>query len=137
MLPELRAALKRWHAENGHPSTGLLFPNRAGDKPINVNDVSARIIKKTLNKVGLKWHGLYACRRGFATLAAEYDLSYETLAAILGNSRETAEKYYVKGKSRVASRGLGKLAAGMAADKQPKLSEGNKLMLQGEVTNGN
>ncbi len=133
MLPELRKSLRQWHAENGHPKTGLIFPNRSGEKPINVNDVSSRIIKETLEKVGLDWHGLYACRRGWGTMAFEYGMSVEEIAANMGNSIEVAFKNYIKGKSRTASRGMNKLAAGMAAGDQPTLTEGDKLLLQGEA----
>ncbi len=137
MLPELRKSLKVWHAENEHPSSGLVFPNRDGDKPINIGDVSARIIKETLEKAGLDWHGLYACRRGWGTMAFEYGMSVEEIAANMGNSIEVAFKNYIKGKSRTASRGMGKLAAGMAAGEQPELTEGDRLLLQGAVTDGN
>jgi integrase len=133
MLPELRKSLRLWNAENGHPKTGLIFPNRSGEKPINVNDVSSRIIKETLEKVGLDWHGLYACRRGWGTMAFEYGMSVEEIAANMGNSIEVAFKNYIKGKSRTASRGMNKLAAGMAAGEQPTLTEGDKLLLQGET----
>ena len=124
-------------AENEHPSSGLVFPNRGGDKPINIGDVSARIIKETLEKAGLDWHGLYACRRGWGTMAFEYGMSVEEIAANMGNSIEVAFKNYIKGKSRTASRGMGKLAAGMAAGEQPELTEGDRLLLQGAVTDGN
>jgi len=118
LLPELRKSLKQWHAINEYPSSGLVFPNRTGQRPINLNGGVARILKATLKKAGLDWHGLYACRRGFATLASEHGLTSKEIAKILGNSEVVVEKHYNKEQEHTASRGMGKLAAGMAAGEQ-------------------
>jgi integrase len=115
MLPTLRHRLKIWATENQHPKDGLVFPNQSGDAPVNINDLGDRIIEPTLTKVGLTWHGLYACRRGYGTALFEAGATVEEIAANMGNSVEVAFKNYVKSKGKTAARGMEKLAAAMAA----------------------
>ena len=112
MLPQLRNRMRLWHMKWQHPANGLVFPNQSGDKPININDVSARIIGPTLKKVGLEWEGFYACRRGFGTTM--YDTvgaSVEEIAAAMGNSPAVVAKHYVKDKKAAAARGIARWAA--------------------------
>jgi integrase len=110
MLPTLRHRLKIWAMTNQHPKTGLVFPNQR-DTPININHLSTRIIGPTLAKVGLEWHGLYSCRRGFGTELFNAGATMEEIAAAMGNSPQVAFANYVKDKSRSGASGIAKLAA--------------------------
>jgi integrase len=110
MLPQLLNRFKIWSAIWQHPTTGLVLPNKAGDAPINVNDMGARIIGPTLEKVGLDWHGLYACRRGFGTELYNHGATMEEIAAAMGNSPAVAFRNYVKDKTRTGAKGIAKWA---------------------------
>ncbi len=68
MLPALAHRIRLWAMVQGHPTKGWLLPNRNGDKPVTMNDLSARIIGPALKQVGMEWEGFYACRRGFGTM---------------------------------------------------------------------
>jgi len=103
MLPQLRNRMKLWAMKWQYPVDGLVFSNQSGDKPININNVSARIIGPTLKKIGLEWKGFYACRRGFGTTLYNMGASMEEIAAAMGNSPDTAFKHYVKDKSITAA----------------------------------
>jgi len=120
MLPQLRNRMKLWAMKWQYPVDGLVFSNQSGDKPININNVSARIIGPTLKKIGLEWKGFYACRRGFGTTLYNMGASMEEIAAAMGNSPDTAFKHYVKDKSITAAKGVARWAA---------LDEGASMML--------
>jgi integrase len=111
MLPQLRNRMKLWAMKWQYPTDGLCFPNQSGDKPININDVSARIIGPALKRLGLEWKGFYACRRGFGTTLYNMGASMEEIAAAMGNSPDTAFKHYVKDKSITAAKGVARWAA--------------------------
>ena len=111
MLPQLRNRMKLWAMKWQYPVDGLVFSNQSGDKPININNVSARIIGPTLKKIGLEWKGFYACRRGFGTTLYNMGASMEEIAAAMGNSPDTAFKHYVKDKSVTAAKGVARWAA--------------------------
>jgi integrase len=120
MLPQLRNRMKLWAMKWQYPVDGLVFSNQSGDKPININNVSARIIGPTLKRIGLEWKGFYACRRGFGTTLYNMGASMEEIAAAMGNSPDTAFKHYVKDKSITAAKGVARWAA---------LDEGASMML--------
>jgi len=114
MLPQLRHRMKLWNMTWQHPSNGLVFPNQAGDKPININDVSARIIGPALERVGLDWYGLYACRRGFGTILVEAGATLEETSVAMGNSPSVVfAHYFKKQNSKLAVSGIAKLRASM------------------------
>jgi integrase len=127
MLPQLRNRMKIWAMTWQHPTNGLVFPNQSGDKPININDMGDRIIKPTVEKVGMEWHGLYACRRGYGTSLYNAGCSMEEIAAAMGNSPATAYRHYVKTKSLTAAKGVAKWAA-MLEEPQPPST---KMLLTG------
>jgi integrase len=111
MLPQLRNRMRLWAMKWEYPTNGLVFPNQSGDKPININGVSARILGPTLKKVGLEWKGFYACRRGFGTTLYNLGASVEDIAAAMGNSPAVVAKNYVKDKKAAGARGIAKWAA--------------------------
>jgi hypothetical protein len=112
--------MKLWAMKWQYPVDGLVFSNQSGDKPININNVSARIIGPTLKRIGLEWKGFYACRRGFGTTLYNMGASMEEIAAAMGNSPDTAFKHYVKDKSITAAKGVARWAS---------LDEGASMML--------
>lgn len=58
-----------WHRESGEPSTGWVFPNQSGKKPINVRDYVVTVLRPA---VGMNaWKSLYAFRRGAASILTQ------------------------------------------------------------------
>ena len=116
LLPTIQKRLRLWHAERLHPREGLVFPNQKGDKPININDLSSRIIGPTLEKHGLDWWTLYACRRGFGTLLVNAGASLEEASLAMGNNPQTMFRFYFKKQnSKLAVSGMRKLANALEA----------------------
>jgi integrase len=113
MLPQLRDRMNRWHLIWGSPTDGLVFGNREGDKPTNINDISARIIGPTLKAIKLQWHGLYSCRRGFGTTLYNLGATVEEIAAAMGNSPTVVIQNYVKDKKATGARGINRWATAM------------------------
>ena len=70
--------LKLWHQKSGKPSQGWLFPNKSGN-PLDMKSFCQRIIVPALEKKKIEWKGLYAGRRGAATLLTQ--LTGDALAA--------------------------------------------------------
>ena len=117
MLASLRNQLRIWHAERSHPNGGLVFPNQSGTKPININDLSSRIIGPMLKKHGLDWAGLYACRRGFGQLAVDADMTLEEASVCMGNSPDVMWRHYYKTRSsKLAVGGMAKLEHALKGD---------------------
>ena len=97
--------------------------------PINMNDLGARVIADTLKESGLDWQGFYACRRGFGTMLVLAGATLDEVADAMGNSPDVVFKHYFKDKdSKLAAKGMAKLAAAMAAD-EPSPNE--RLLISG------
>jgi hypothetical protein len=54
MLPTLRHRLRLWATRRGHPTSGWVFATQTNNgSPININDLSSRVISTTLKDAGL------------------------------------------------------------------------------------
>jgi integrase len=114
MLPALAHRMRLWAMVQGHPTTGWLLPNRSGEKPVVMNDLSARIIGPALKKVGMEWHSFYALRRGGITAMVLAGGTLEEVADFAGNSPDVIYQHYFKDKeSKLAARGMAKWAAAL------------------------
>jgi integrase len=132
MLPQLQQRLKLWAMAYGYPTSGWLFPNQGGNIPINLNDLGARILKTTLEKIGMEWQGFYACRRGFGTLMVLAGASLEEVADAMGNSPDVVFKHYFKDKgSKLAASGIAKLGAALNA-LTSKVASSPRMLQAGE-----
>jgi integrase len=81
----------------GSPQSGWMFPNQKRTRPANFNNLVNRVIKPTLKKAGLEWHGLHAFRRGLGTNLYSLGVDDKTVQAILRHSNvSTTMTYYVK-----------------------------------------
>ena len=131
MLPQLRHRMRLWAMAYQFPTSGWVFPNQDGNTPININCLGARVIKTTLEALGMDWQGLYACRRGFGTLMVDAGASLEETSQAMGNSPTVCYRhYYLPRESKLAASGIAKLNAalnGMTASNQaigsPRLLE--------------
>ena len=68
LIEPVKALLARWHEKLGHRE-GWIFPD-GPLRPINLAHFADRVIASRIKRAGLPWHGLYAARRGFATVLA-------------------------------------------------------------------
>jgi integrase len=118
IVSPLRKRLEVWRKEWRH---GLILPNRDGDKPINANDASNRIIKKAIDehtkKTGevIRWTGMYAGRRGFATVLREGGVDSSDISAAMGNSKAIVDSAYVRERKVAAKRAIDAWEKFMAA----------------------
>ena len=118
MLPALAHRIRLWAMVQGHPTKGWLLPNRNGDKPVTMNDLSARIIGPALKQVGMEWEGFYACRRGFGTMMVLAGATLDEVADAMGNSPDVVFRHYFKDKeSKLAAKGMEKLRLAMGGER--------------------
>ena len=79
-----------------NPASGPILRGPSG-KPLDLNNLAARIVVPILREAGIKWHGWYALRRGVATAISA--LSKGSLAAkglLRHSSVSTTERHYIK-----------------------------------------
>jgi integrase len=79
-----------------NPGSGPILRGPSG-KPLDLNNLAARVVVPTLKEVGIEWHGWYALRRGVATAISA--LSKSSLAAkglLRHSSVSTTERHYIK-----------------------------------------
>jgi integrase len=94
------AQLKEWldlHRERlGAPSTGLMFQSAQG-KPINLDALVRDVIRPTMEKCGLEWHGWHGCRRGLATNLNRLGVDDSVIQRILRhNNVAVTQACYIK-----------------------------------------
>jgi integrase len=127
MLPVLAMRLRLWAADK--ETKGWVLPNRSGENPVVMNDLSARIIGPALKQAGLTWEGFYALRRGGITAMVLAGATLQEVADFAGNTAAIVEKHYFKDKkNQLAASGVAKWAAAMAGGtgrkRQPALAAG-------------
>jgi integrase len=114
---ELRTILLTLHKAQGSPTGGFILAARNGKKPTNLDNLSKRAVRKALNRCEVchesedakhkghtykrdaslpEWHGWYSLRRFLGTQVRMNSDSSETSAKSLGNTREVADKHYIK-----------------------------------------
>lgn len=89
-------ALEEWRQKSGNPTSGWVFPNETGKRPINLRDRARNVISKRIEAVGVEWRGYHALRHLFGTVLT--GLTGNTLAAKegLGHSTQaTTDAFYV------------------------------------------
>ena len=133
MLPQLRHRMRLWAMAYQFPTSGWVFPNQDGNTPININCLGARVIKTTLEALGMDWQGLYACRRGFGTMMVLCGASAEETCQAMGNSIGVVMKHYFKDKgSKLAASGIAKLGAALNALTSNQATGSPRLLESGE-----
>jgi integrase len=70
IIAQVRIPLELWRKKRGMPTQGWVFPNSQG-KPVDLRKLTDRVIVPALEANKIEWRGLYACRRGFATIITE------------------------------------------------------------------
>ena len=96
MIARLAERLNLHRALFGNPGTGLMFatPER---KPINLDALTADVIRQALNSQGMQWRGWHAFRRGLATNLQRLPVQDEIIQRILRHSNVAAtQACYIK-----------------------------------------
>lgn len=97
IIPQVKALLDAWKVKSGNPSIGYVFQSRNGT-PVDLHNMVARTIRPTLKKAKLEFKGgLYAGRRGAATLVIEVTGNAAVAQALLRHaSMKTTLDAYAK-----------------------------------------
>jgi len=80
----------------GNPESGLMFASRDG-APLDLDNLASRVIKPSLRRAGLEWHGWHAFRRGLATNLYRLGVRDKVIQTILRHSNlATTQNSYIK-----------------------------------------
>ena len=112
LIEPIVSLLKAWHDECGSPSRGWLFPGERKERPMNIPNLVNRVIKPCVKSHKLAWKGLYAGRRGAATMLV--DLTKGLVAAqelLRHKSMTTTANFYKKQTQNALPDGLKLLEA--------------------------
>jgi hypothetical protein len=97
VIETLADILGKLREAEGNPSSGPILRGPSG-KPLNLNNLSKRLMSPLLKAAGLEWHGWYSLRRGVATTLA--GLTRDDGMASKGLLRQTnlatTTRHYVK-----------------------------------------
>src|SRR5581483_949436 len=118
LIEPVISILKRWHEQSGSPSNGWLFPKKGTNEiPAGIVGITRRAILPALNDAGIAWKGLYAGRRGGATMLV--DLTKGLVAAqelLRHKSMTTTALFYKKTTQNALPEGMKLLEASYAAN---------------------
>jgi integrase len=115
LIEPLKSLLAAWRLQ---AKSEWVFPSNRGDRPLNISQYAQRAIAPLLRSRNIAWHGLYAGRRGAATLlvqltgnavASQYVLRHKNIA--------TTQAFYVKPVQAAAIDGLRLLESKLAERK--------------------
>jgi integrase len=116
----------------GKPLEGYIFAGPKKGRPLNLNNLANREIKPVFNKIGLKWHGWHAFRRGLATNLHSLGVPDKTIQAILRHEDiKTTQNIYIKHVSAESVAAMSRLEqefANCAANVQLPNSEAGTLV---------
>jgi len=105
----------------GNPTAGLVFASAAG-KPLNLDALARDVIRPTLDKANLEWHGWHAFRRGLATNLHRLGVPDKTIQAILRHSNvAVTQACYIKTVAEDVAAAMRSLES--ATTVQPKRSQ--------------
>ena len=96
VIAQLSERLNLHRVLKGNPLKGLMFPSPEG-KPLNLDALTADVIRPALKRQGLQWHGWHAFRRGLATNLHRLGVQDEIIQRILRHSNVgVTQKCYIK-----------------------------------------
>ena len=110
LLPAAEAWLNHWRKKSGNPETGFVFPNAKGE-PRDL-DALCHPAAKVLNRVGIRWRGLHACRKALGTELDRRGVKDTMIQRALrhDNVNTTRDHYIGDGKTSEAQEALRPLA---------------------------
>ena len=124
VIAQLKERLDLYRELLGSPTTGLIFQGPTG-KPINLDRLAGNVIRPAMEKVGLKWHGWHAFRRGLATNLHRLGVPAEVIQRILRQANvAVTQACYIKTADADA------FAAMRALENAPNMHLGSPKRLQ-------
>jgi integrase len=97
LIQPVLGLLKVQHVASGSPSTGWVFPSRNGKAPFSIKVFVKKQIIPALKKKEVAWHGLYAGRRGAASILTQLTGSPISASQLLRHSNiSTTMTRYIK-----------------------------------------
>jgi hypothetical protein len=80
----------------GNPASGPILRGPSG-KPLNLDNLSKRLMSPLLKEAGLEWHGWYSLRRGVSTTLAGLTRDAMASKGLLRHANlATTTRHYVK-----------------------------------------
>jgi integrase len=96
VIAQLSERLNLHRVLKGNPARGLMFQSPEG-KPLNLDALTADVIRPALKSQGLHWHGWHAFRRGLATNLHRLGVQDEIIQRILRHSNVgVTQNCYIK-----------------------------------------
>jgi integrase len=96
VIDALADILAKVHEVDGKPSSGPILRGPSG-KPLNLDNLSKRVMIPLLGSMNLEWHGWYSLRRGVATTLAGLTRDGMASKGLLRHSNlATTTRHYVK-----------------------------------------
>jgi integrase len=96
VIAPLARALDNHRLRQGNPQTGLIFASEKGT-PLDLSNLTKRVIRPCLEKKRLRWPGWHAFRRGLATNLYRLGVADKTIQSILRHANlSTTMNSYVK-----------------------------------------
>jgi integrase len=96
VIDTLEGILRQLREADGNPTSGPILRGPSG-KPLNLDNLSKRVMMPLLKAAGLTWHGWYSLRRGVATTLAS--LTHDGMASkglLRHTDLATTTRHYVK-----------------------------------------
>jgi integrase len=96
VIDTLADILAKVREVDGNPTRGPILRGPSG-KPLNLDNLSKRVVTPLLNAAGVKWNGWYSLRRGVATTLA--GLTHDGMASkglLRHTNLATTTRHYVK-----------------------------------------
>lgn len=92
-------------------NSGQYILSGPSGKPIDLHNLAARVVKPSLSKAGIPWHGWYALRRGAATLATQVESPLAAKGLLRHSNLATTEQHYIKDVPAETLRAVEKIGA--------------------------
>ena len=96
VIETLADILGKLREVEGNPPSGPILRGPSG-KPLNLDNLSKRVVSPLLKAAGLEWHGWYSLRRGVATTLAGLTRDGMASKGLLRHTNlATTTRHYVK-----------------------------------------
>jgi integrase len=96
VVAQLARKLDEYREQCGSPESGWMFPNSVAN-PRCLDDLARDVIRPTLEKAGIEWHGWHAFRRGLATNLHRLGVQDKVIQAILRHANvNVTQRCYIK-----------------------------------------
>ena len=109
VIEPLRTVLAELRESQGNPNTGPILRGALG-APLNLDNLAKRILRPTLSKANLEWHGWYSLRRGIATLLNSIEKDAMAAKGLLRHASViTTQRHYIKHVPEITLRAMEKV----------------------------